>query len=389
MRRGNFVTSDPTAAQRPQGKGRYRLLVVSHPCVVPVNQSVYAALGDCNWEIDIVVPAAWRHPYSTKMLSPEPLPELAGKLHTYKVALAGNIQGHAYLAFPRRAIRNFRPNVVFIEQEPFAVSSLQWAQAAQRSAIPFGFQCDENLDRRLPILARAIRRAALPRAAFVAARSPRAADLMRRKGAIGQVQVVPHAVPNWGSVSNGRTGKEEFTIGYAGRLVKEKGVLDLVDAVGRLGNPCRLLFVGSGPLAEELGAMSSRERPIQVEQGISHTSMPEFYRQMDLLVLPSRTTSGWSEQFGRVLVEANSCGIPVIGSDSGEIPWVIGVTKGGQTFPEGNVDMLSAVIREFRGSPSLREAYGRMGRVRTIEHFGAPAVARSLDAVLRSVLAAK
>ena len=44
---------------------------------------------------------------------------------------------------------------------------------------------------------------------------------------------------------------------------------------------------------------------------------------MDILVAPSQTVSNWREQFGRMLIEAFACGVPVIGSDSGEIPYVI------------------------------------------------------------------
>ena len=68
--------------------------------------------------------------------------------------------------------------------------------------------------------------------------------------------------------------------------------------------------------------------------------MARYLARMSVLVLPSLTTARWKEQFGRVLIEAMALGVPVIGSDSGEIPWVIG--DAGLVFPEGN----SAVLRE-------------------------------------------
>ena len=64
--------------------------------------------------------------------------------------------------------------------------------------------------------------------------------------------------------------------------------------------------------------------------------MPALYREMDVLVLPSRTTPTWAEQFGKVLCEALLCGTPVIGSSSGEIPWVVTTTGGGLVYPEGD-----------------------------------------------------
>jgi glycosyltransferase involved in cell wall biosynthesis len=59
--------------------------------------------------------------------------------------------------------------------------------------------------------------------------------------------------------------------------------------------------------------------------------MRDAYAEMDVLVLPSRTTSRWAEQFGRVLIEALWCGVLVVGS--GEIPWIVETTGGGRVFP--------------------------------------------------------
>ena len=75
-------------------------------------------------------------------------------------------------------------------------------------------------------------------------------------------------------------------------------------------------------------------------------------RRFDVLVGPSLTTPRWKEQFGRMLVEAMACGVPVIGSDSGEIPHVIG--DAGIVVPEGDRVALCAAIarlRDLRGRP--------------------------------------
>ena len=72
--------------------------------------------------------------------------------------------------------------------------------------------------------------------------------------------------------------------------------------------------------AAELGLAERVHLP-----GVIHNSdLPAFMNALDVFVLPSETRSNWREQFGRVIVEAMSCGVPVIGSDSGEIPTVLG-----------------------------------------------------------------
>jgi glycosyltransferase involved in cell wall biosynthesis len=115
--------------------------------------------------------------------------------------------------------------------------------------------------------------------------------------------------------------------------------------------------------------------------------MGAAYGRLDVLVLPSRTTPTWAEQFGRVLVEALWCGVPVIGADSGEIPWVINSTGGGLVVPEGDVEALRAAIVRLRDSPALRRELSERGRERVNEHFSVQAVARELDRALLQALA--
>src|SRR5579875_3731564 len=152
-------------------------------------------------------------------------------------------------------MRGTTPDVVFVEQEPFSVAGFQWARAAWRSAIPFGLQADENLDRPMPGVAVKMRGWTLRRAAFVAACSAAAASLVRRWGAVGRVEVVAHPVPGWACR---QAGDGIFTVGYAGRLVEEKGIGDLVEAVRMMSQPARLLAVGNGPLLSQVRSFRGR-----------------------------------------------------------------------------------------------------------------------------------
>ena len=111
--------------------------------------------------------------------------------------------------------------------------------------------------------------------------------------------------------------------------------------------------------------------------------MPAFYRSLDAFVLPSRTTSSWKEQFGRVLVEAMACGVPVIGSRSGEIPRVIG--DAGLIFPEGDVAALQVQLARLQSSPELRRALAAQGRARVLAHFTMAQIAQQTVEVYRNL----
>jgi glycosyltransferase involved in cell wall biosynthesis len=101
-----------------------------------------------------------------------------------------------------------------------------------------------------------------------------------------------------------------------------------------------------------------------------------------VLVLPSRTTPHWAEQFGRALVEALSCGVPIVGSTSGEIPWIVHSTGGGLLFDEGNVGQLAAALKALRDDPARRAQLGSTGGASVERLFSVRASAQALAGAL-------
>lgn len=339
-----------------------RALIVSHACsVVPANQSVFSFLARQGWHIDLVVPDRWRHEYADDALPAVKLPGLDAGFHPRPVALRGQPQRHFYINRCASLLRRINPAVAFVEEESFSIPAFQWGLACRRQGIPFGVQAAENLDRSLPLPARLCRGWTLRHAAFVAARSPTAKKLAEQWGARGRVELVPHAVPSWPEVPI-EPRSAVFTIGFAGRLVEEKGVLDLMAAAHRLSGPVRVLLAGNGPLRPQLANAARGNVEVEIASDIKHEEMAQAFHAMDVLVLPSRTTPTWVEQFGRVLVEALWCGVPVVGSSSGEIPWVIDATGGGVTFPERDIEALAAALDALRSDPEKRARFAAVGR---------------------------
>lgn len=365
-----------------QGSGR-RVLVISHPAVVSVNQEVYRELARRGWEVTIVVPSRWRHAYSESDLRPRPLEGLQGALRPTRVLFAGRPQRHLYVTRSRALAARLRPDVAFIEAEPFSLPAAQWRRAFSRLEIPFGVQSYENIDRSLPLPIRRLRSRVLRDAAFVAARSQTAGELARSWGARGEVALAPPAVPSWpAEPPDRREGERRFTVGFAGRLVQSKGVMDLLAAVRELSAPVELLLIGDGELRAQLDGQPIPGSSARVLSGLTHEQMPAGYGRLDVLVLPSRTTPTWKEQFGRVIVEALWCGVPVVGSDSGEIPWLIELTGGGLTFPEGDSEALAALLSRLREQPALRERLAQTGRAAVERLFSVPAATDPLEQML-------
>ena len=154
-----------------------------------------------------------------------------------------------------------------------------------------------------------------------------------------------------------RTPHGRFVVGYAGRLVAEKGLHTLVEATRSLPDT-ELLIAGSGPLEAEL----AREPHVRQLGALQRRDMDHFWEAIDLLALPSLTTQRWAEQFGRVLVEAMGRGVPVVGSSSGAIPEVIG--EAGLIFPEGDAAALAIAIHRLCDNAALRADRVARGRER-------------------------
>ena len=378
--------------------------MISHPAVVNVNQEVYRELARRDWDVTIVLPNRWRNEYSRNTVSPQALAGMESSLRPTPVAFPGRIQRHLYLTRVRALCKRTDPHVAFVEAESYSLAATQWGHALARLRIPFGVQCYENIDRHLPLPVRWLRSRVLRNAAFVAARSDSAARLVRSWGARGTVAFAPPAVPDWDGVPgrdgapgrNGASGQDgapsrdgapgprerPFTVGYAGRLVERKGLFDLLEAVRKLEAPVELVLIGNGEIRAQLADQPIPGSRLRVLDGLTHEQMASGYAQLDVLVVPSRTTATWKEQFGRVIVEALWCGVPVVGSDSGEIPWLIELTGGGLVFGEGDRDALSAQLRRLREAPALRRELAAKGRAAVERLFSVPAATDRLERIL-------
>jgi glycosyltransferase involved in cell wall biosynthesis len=110
-----------------------------------------------------------------------------------------------------------------------------------------------------------------------------------------------------------------------------------------------------------------------VVTGVPHDRVPGYLNAMDVLAAPSRTTPRWREQLGRMLIEAFACGVPVVASDSGEIPAV--VADAGVVLPEADEGRWAADLGAVLGDAGRRAELRGRGLDRA-GRYAWPAVAR-------------
>ena len=323
-----------------------RVLRVYHAGRDSSHRARERALAAAGAEITLVVPKRWEP--TEPELEAEPVVELV----ELEVARPGDVNRHRYkddAALPK-LIQRVQPDLLDIHEEPFSIAARQWLRAASPD-LPTVMYTAQNIDKRFPPPFSTYERRALARIAGLYPCSRQAASVARGKGFSGLIDVIPLGFdPSSFRVGRQSLTDSELVLGLFGRLVPEKGVRDAVFILERLNSvrPARLLLVGSGPegqaslaLAADLGL----DRRVELYEWSLPEELAEHYRRCHVVLVPSRATPTWAEQFGRVIVEAQACGAVVAGYASGTIPEVGG--EAAIVVPEGCVDLLANAVLEL------------------------------------------
>jgi glycosyltransferase involved in cell wall biosynthesis len=348
-----------------------RLLSISHSYVVGVNRALPNAIGDLGWDVTVVAPPFFRgdlRPITLERESHE-----ASELQP--VPMIASRRPHVMAWSPQLGdILDSDWDVVHVWEEPYVLAGAQVARWRRRGALVYAtFQ---NIAKRYPPPFGWLERYSMARATgWIAFGQTVAAALSDRPG-YGQLpsRVIPPGVdlrrfnPDETARAQIRHtlgfAASDLVVGFAGRFVPEKGLPLLMSALDGVPTSWHALFVGGGVLEPELRRWAqARGGRAVILTDITHTRMPEYLNAMDLLAIPSLTTTRWREQFGRVIVEAMACGVPVIGSDSGEVPHVI--AGAGLIVPEGHLGAWSDALQRVCRDPVVRADLRSRGLARS------------------------
>ncbi len=370
-----------------------RLLVISHTYVIDLNCEKLRSLTqlDPSIQVTVGVPKRWQsRGVQHHVLRPTTIND--GNFRRLPLGhLSQNHQG--LLCFGPdlvRLLRQFRPQIIQVEQ---GAKSLAYAQTITLNRW-LGLGAKNllftwwNLPYQLTFPVAQLEAYNLRHTHGLIAGNQAGADILRQRGysgptavmpqlGVNEAQFCPHPQP--ALARQIKIPDDAFVVGYVGRFVVEKGLLTLGDALTRLrSHPWIWLLVGHGPLKTTLkakiAAAGLTDRVRWVDR-VPHDAVPRYLTLMHTLVLPSETSHtaatltapGWKEQFGHVLIEAMAAGVPVIGSDCGEIPQVIGTA--GLIFPEGNTAALSDRLQQLMTNPADRLSLRQQGRDRVLAHY--------------------
>jgi glycosyltransferase involved in cell wall biosynthesis len=361
-----------------------RVLMLSKACIVGIYQRKLEYIAKQGVELLVLVPPSWKDERGEQVL--ERVYTEGYRLQETPISLNGNFHLHFY---PQVSdyVAEFAPDIIHIDEEPYNLATWQallFARLARTKSLFFSWQ---NIKRDYPMPFAWGENWVLRNVEYALVGTDSAGEVWRQKGYKGRMKTIPQFGTDEQLFQPSPRPERPFTIGYIGRLVEEKGVHHLIEAAAALSGEWRLRIVGSGPLAEDLQTLALElgiAEHINFIHWVASTEMPAQYAELDCLVLPSLTRPNWKEQFGRVLVEAMACALPVIGSDSGAIPSVIG--NGGLIFPEGSIQALARHLHDLQTKADLREILGAQGRRRVLEHFTHERIAQATVEVYKEIM---
>ncbi len=374
-------------SDRPTPPETLRILMISKACVVGIYQRKLEEIATHpGIELTVAVPPAWESPSGSQVL--ERAYTTGYRLVVEPIRFNGNFHLHYY---PRigRLIDRIRPHILHIDEEPYNFATFHALRAGRQVGAKALFFSWQNLLRRYPPPFSWMERWVLAHVDYGIAGTQEAVEVWRAKGYPGPLALIPQfgVDAEIFSPAGGPRERDHLAIGYAGRMVEEKGIDTLIRAVAGLPGEWTLSLLGQGPRRDTLRELAEQlkigER-VRFESPIPSTEIPAYYHRLDALVLPSRTRPNWKEQFGRVMIEAMACGVPVIGSDSGAIPGVIG--EAGLIFPEGEVETLRDGLLALMRQPDLRRDLAERGRKRVLERFTQAQIAAQTVAVYREMM---
>lgn len=369
-----------------------RVLLLSKACIVGQYQTKLTALArKPNLKLTVVVPPFWRDERGAISLERK-------HVEGYELIVAPlYLNGHFHLHYyPTLAqiIARVRPDVLHIDEEPYNFATFHAARAMRRHnphahILFFSWQ---NILRNYPPPFSLVEKYVYQHADAAIAGSLEAQSVLRRKGYNKPLVVIPQfGVPESFAPHASPRDDTQIIIGYAGRLVREKGIEVLLRALAQVrAQNWQLKILGSGPQYASLAQLARElniDGRVNFAAWVASDDMPSFYHSLDVLVVPSLTQPNWKEQFGRVIMEAMACGVPVIGSSSGEIPNVLG--DAGIVVPEANVDALAHALDALIQNRAQRQVMSERGRRRAQTFFSQQRVVDDTYALYLHIAASK
>ena len=368
------------------------ILVISHSCFVSVNRLIYRELAALGWSVEIVIPE--QHNFGSGIRTSEDDSPRDPKIHRLPMlGLHGRFRIYQGLF---KLLDRLQPRIVFMDNDYASLLAWllgRWTNSNNSTLI---VQTNDNLIKNpwseisqgriksgfgsigIKLLSDLVN----SKIKHIFAINSVGIKLLNSMGYAGRVSQIPLGYdpnlfcndPQTRLEIRKSLGLSKTTIAYFGRVIPEKGLHILIEALAKLKDLEWQLLLDEfkayrNPYYEHIKSLI-KEHDLEsrvVEFEATHQEMPRYFNAADIVVMPSVSTPNFKEQYGRVAVEAMACGCLVIASDSGALPEVIG--DGGIIVPENSQEALGDALSKALQNVEFRENLVNLATKRAINYL--------------------
>ncbi|PIP91666.1 MAG: glycosyl transferase family 1 [Bdellovibrionales bacterium CG12_big_fil_rev_8_21_14_0_65_38_15] len=365
---------------------KLKVLTIGHSYVVASNRGIAEAIHfDPSIEMTIAAPL-----FMNGSLRPLALEKSSSTDGPNVVGLPAYFTRYNHFFFYRNLASIIKPgafDLIHIWEEPYVLAGFQIARAAKIANIPYFFRSAQSLNKKYPFPFSFFEKFVLRNARGWNAGASLVYQNLLARGYPQKNSVIINLGVKGDLFYPARDTiekdiiKEELNLKgpvlcFIGRLVYDKGLDVLMSALEDVKSHWNLIALGSGPYKEKIEKWA-HENNFQDRVKVmlvKHDEVPRILRGCDILVAPSQTMPNWKEQFGRMLAEAFASKVTVIGSDSGEIPFVI--AENGLVVGEKDIKGWTTNIELLLTNEQLRNQLAEKGRAKFLEELEVSAIAK-------------
>jgi len=350
-----------------------RILSVGHSYVVGLNRGILREIAkDSNFDVTVVGPSFFKGSLRDLPFEKEPSGSPL-KVKTIPAYLTHRMHIFAYDHFALKKIFQEKYDILHVWEEPYIFAGYQIARLAAKSKIPFCVRTAQSLIKKYPFPFSKFEKRVFGWCGGWIAGGQLVFKAMEEKGwnqqekgsilslAVDTDHFTPFTLEQK-IAKQKKLGLKGPLLGFLGRLEEEKGLDLLMKALGSIKDQSwSILFMGSGSYKEKLESWAKNQG---LEDRVAvrlfpHNQVADFLPACDLLLCPSQTRPFWKEQFGRMIVEGFAAGVPILASDSGEIPRVVG--EAGGVLSETDTQVWADTIRQLINDPQKLKDWREKG----------------------------
>jgi glycosyltransferase involved in cell wall biosynthesis len=388
-----------------------KLAIISHAGIKQINRAVYRDLKDFVRELILVIPVQLQLSSGQRIVAE---PALPGDPVVVPMELDGHNPRTYFYPQLISWLNNARPDVILLENDPVSRLGLKLSAWARRNKAKIICQSYENLKRdfistiRHQGLKALFKNQAINILNFIMASRVDALLVVNRDSerifkSYGYERVfrIPLGYDKKVFFDSDdlrdrcrqkiSVPHDTMVIAYFGRLVKQKGVHLLIEALARLKSFSWVLLLDHlhdsqdayvKELRSRLLGHGLQDRVIYFEA--DHFEIANYMRAADVAVAPSITTASFKEQYGRAVQESMACGCVTVVSDSGHLQDLVGDKS--LVFQEGDIVRLSDILKCLIEEKAKRQDYRKYLKQRAAKFFTTEAQSSELQLLLQALL---